>query len=485
MKRSVCLAWLLLPLFARAEVPAGALDLQRAIHQVIEKAEPSVACVLVSRSARYAEMGEGPTAAVPGKLGGFNPVRHLNFMNGPKLALIKRLDLADPDAVPDTFGSGIVIDAAGLILTNYHVIERATKIYVRLPGDAKGSYADIVGADARADLAVLRLITPLNVRPITIGDGGRVRKGDWVISLANLLGTGFRDGSASASWGIISNVRRRGPGPTDEIKRTKPLGNYSTLLQTDARLNFGCSGGAILNLEGELVGLSTSLAALTGGETAGGYAVPMTANMLRIIDVLKKGQEVEYGFLGVSVHPDVRPPVAGVLVQGVSPGTPAARAGIRGNDVITAIDGHPVRDNDDLFLHIASALAGNEVTVTLRGARTITARLVKAAHSEPFIASNQPKPVFGITVDYLSTVPGDGTIEAGVLIREIAVGSAGERKLGEWAAKSRLVIVAVDGEVVNTPAEFHKAARAKARLTLDVADTAADSPTPRQKVILP
>lgn len=485
MKRCVCLALILLPTLARAEVPSGAVELQRTIHQVIERAEPSVASILVSRSTKFADLGEGPTPGIPGKLGAFNPVRHMQFNNGPRLALVKRLDLSDPDSTPDSFGSGVVIDAGGFVLTNYHVIDRATKIFVRLPGDNRGSYADIVGADARSDLAVLKLISPLNLRPIAIGEGGRVRKGDWVVSLANLFNAGFRDGSASASWGIISNIRRRGPGPVDEIKRVKPLANYGTMLQTDARLNFGCSGGAILNLNGELVGLSTSMAAIAGGETAGGFAIPMTPNMLRIIDVLKKGQEVEYGFLGVAVHPDARPLGSGVLVQNVSAGTPAARAGIRGNDVITAIDGVRVSDNDDLFHNIATALAGNEITVTLRGGRTIAARLVKAAHSEPFIASNAPKPVFGITVDYLSTIPGDGAIDAGVLIREISAGSVADRKLGELAAKTRLVVVAVDGEVVNTPAEFYRAARGKARVTLDVADTAFDSALPRQKVTLP
>ncbi|WP_020470132.1 trypsin-like peptidase domain-containing protein [Zavarzinella formosa] len=485
MRRVLWCVWLLLPATAWAEIPPGALELQQTIHQVIEKAEPSVACVLVSRSGKYAELNEVPSPAIPGKLGGFNPIRHMRLADGVQLALVKRLDLADPEAVPDSFGSGVVLDATGLILTNYHVIEKATKIYVRLPGDSKGSYADIIGADSRADLAVLRVITPLTLKPITFGDGTRVRKGDWIVSLANLLGTGFRDGSPSASWGIISNIRRRGPGPTDEVKRTKPLTQYATLLQTDARLNFGCSGGAILNLNGELIGLSTSLAALTGGETAGGYAIPMSPNTRKIIDVLKQGQEVEYGFLGVSVQPDDKPVGGGILVRDVSPGTPAARAGIRGGDYITAIDGAPMREHDDLFLHIATALAGNESKITLRGGRTVSVRLVKASHSEPFIAANRPRPVHGITVDYLSTIPGDGAIESGVLIREIVPGSDADRKMGKKAANTRLVVVSVDGIAVNTPAEFYRAAQGKSRLTLDVADTDRDSATPREKVTLP
>lgn len=493
MSRCLWCACLLLPAAVRAEIPAGAVDLQKAIHQVIDTAEPSVACILVSRSGKYADLGEGPSAAIPGKLGAFTPGRHaVGQIDGPHLALVKRLNLADPEAVPESYGSGVVIDGAGLVLTNYHVIDKATKLFVRLPGDARGSYADIIGADARADLAVLKLINPpANLKPVAFGDGTKVRKGDWVVSLANLLGAGFRDGSPSASWGIVANVRRRGPGPADEVKRVKPLTQYAALLQTDARLNFGCSGGAILNLNGELVGLSTSLAALTGGETAGGYAVPMSPNVLKIIDVLKRGQEVEYGFLGVSVHPDNRPPGGGVAVTGVAPGTPAARAGIQAGDVITAIDGRPVREHDDLFLHIATALAGNEATVTysrdrpVAQVRTVVARLVKAAHAEPFIAANRPRPVFGITVDYLSTISGDGAIDAGVLIRDITPDTAGARKLGGRAAKTRLVVVSVNGVPVNTPAEFYREAHGKTTVTLDVADTDRDSEIPREKVTLP
>ncbi len=482
----LCLFLLSPPTAARAEIPAGALDLQRAIHDVIDKAEPSVACILVSRSGKYADLGEGPSSAIPGKLGAFTPGRHERFADGVQIALVKRLNLADPEAVPESYGSGVVIDAGGLILTNYHVIEKATKIFVRLPGDGRGSYADIIGADSRADLAVLKLITPPeNLKPIAIGDGSKARKGDWVISLANLLGTGFRDGSPSASWGIISNVRRRGPGPADEVKRTKPLTQYAVLLQTDARLNFGCSGGAILNLNGELVGLSTALAAVTGGETAGGFAVPISPNVLKILDVLKRGQEVEYGFLGVSVNPDDRPPGGGVLVRDVAPGTPAARAGIRARDVITAIDGHPVKEHDDLFLHVATALAGNETTVTLNGGRAVTTRLVKASHSEPFIAANRPRPVFGLTVDYLSTISGDGAIDSGVLVRDIAPGTAGARVLGERAAKTRLVVVAVNGVAVNTPAEFYREAQGKTSLILDVIDTDPDAKKTPEKVTLP
>src|SRR5258708_36480887 len=104
--------------------------------------------------------------------------------------------------------------------------------------------------------------------------------------MANPFAAGSRDGSPSASWGIISNLHRRASGVTSELERLKPLNHYGTLVQTDVRINLGCSGGALLNLDGELIGLTTSQAALAGSEAPGGYAAPFDSQMKKIIDVL-------------------------------------------------------------------------------------------------------------------------------------------------------------------------------------------------------
>lgn len=475
----------------RAEPPPEAVALQRTIHKLIDAAEPSVACVLVSRSDKYAEFGEGPTAAVPGKLGGFNAARHVRIGDGPRRELVKRLDLANPETVPEAYGSGVVIDPAGLVLTNFHVIDKATKVYVRLPGNNRGSYADIHAADGRSDLAVLRLISPLpDLKAIPIGDGGKVRKGDWVVALANPFATGFRDGSPSASWGIVSNVRRRAPapGPADEVKRAKALAQYPTLIQTDARLNLGSSGGALLNLDGELIGMTTALAAQTGGETPGGYAIPTDDNVRKMIDVLKRGEEVEYGFLGVTVNPELRGDGRGVVIADVAAGLPAARSGMAGGDVVTAINGHPVREQEDLFLNISAALAGTEAEIEVRrnGApRTFKVRLAKSSHTEPVIASNRPKPVFGLRVDYTSTLSLDSNPPDGVLVRDLEPGSAAEKKLKAWADRSRLLVTAVDGKQVPTPADFYRAAAGKGSVTVDVVEVSRDSEATRQRVTLP
>ena len=130
-------------------------------------------------------------------------------------------------------------------------------------------------ADSRSDLAVLALDKPVAVKAIKVGNGDAVEKGDYVLSLSNPFAAGFRDGSPSASWGIISNVRRRVPGSAREEDRGKSLHQYGTLLQTDARLNLGCSGGALIDLNGNLIGLTTSTAAISGGEVPGGFAVPI------------------------------------------------------------------------------------------------------------------------------------------------------------------------------------------------------------------
>src|SRR5262249_33076315 len=143
--------------------------------------------------------------------------------------------LDDPNQVPESYGSGVVIDEKGLVLTNYHVIREAVEGFVRLPGD-KASFADVFAPDPRSDFAVLKLRDAAKLQPLKalkLGDGGAVRKGQLVLSLANPYAAGFRDGSPSASWGVLSNVRRRAPGNLKEeiAGQAKSLHQYGTLLQ--------------------------------------------------------------------------------------------------------------------------------------------------------------------------------------------------------------------------------------------------------------
>ncbi|MGH7225926.1 MAG: S1C family serine protease, partial [Gemmataceae bacterium] len=380
---------LLIPLFVLVFLPASAwseernrladvLALQEAVHQSIARAEPSIACILVSRSDKYhAHTPAQPQA--PGRLGSFNlrDARARLADTDPEYQALARLDLSDPNNVPESYGSGVVLDEKeGLILTLAHVVRNATKIYVRLSG-GRGSWADIHALDPRSDLAVLRLIDRLpNLKALKLGDGGKLRKGDFILSLSNPFAAGLRDGSPSASWGIVSNLRRRATGvcsdvPNSDRNKQLPLYCFNTLIQTDTRMNLGCSGGALLNLQGELVGLMSSRAGIAGGETPGGFAVPLDAGMHRIIKVLLRGEEVEYGFLGVYLMQPDKVPKGHVRINALMIGGPAAQGGIRGpfypavgrGDFIHSINGSPVHTNDDLFLTVSLHLAGNPIRV--------------------------------------------------------------------------------------------------------------------------
>jgi S1-C subfamily serine protease len=410
-----------------------ALALQSAMEKAIEKVQPSVACILVAR-------GKDSSTFTP----------------------------ESPDFVPESYGSGVVIDEKGLILTNEHVVRGATSLYVRLPG-CKGCNAKLLASDERSDLAVIQLDKEgLKLKPIPLGDGGKARKGQFVLSVANPFATGFEDGSPSASWGIISNLRRRGPlrpqgdkkliGETDFVK---PLHYYGTLIQTDARLNLGCSGGALINLKGELIGLTTALAALGGSETPGGFALPIDAGMKRIIDKLKKGEEVEYGFLGVQFPGLEERRGEGVRILSAIPGGPAFKANIEGGSCILAINGVPVQTYNECYVLIGTQLAGTTVRIEWRtnggATRAEDVTLAKSfVPSNKFYASRKPRSVSGLRVDYASVLASSRLdrygIPAGVVIREVIRESPAD-KAGFQVNK---VIKSVNGRPVNSPAEFYR-----------------------------
>jgi serine protease Do len=462
------LALLLSPGLAEAgPADRDMLALQDAVQKAIARVEPGVACVLVSRSDAYRAIEErqgrrtDPASELPGHLGGFVVPPSFNTRDDDRHRALLALDLSHPDNVPESFGSGLVIDGSGLVLTCAHVVKNATKVYVRLPGGA-GSWADIHASDPRSDLAVLRLITPpRGLRPVSFGDGGNLRKGQFVVGVANPYAAGYRDGSPSASWGIVSNLRRRAPGAVTEGDRTlQSFHRYGTLVQTDVRLSNGCSGGALVNLDGEVVGITSALSALTGLDAPGGMAVPVDGRMLKIIEVLSRGEEVEYGFLGVKLGQELRTG-RGVTIMEVLPDGPAARAGMQPRDLLVSINGIPVRENDDLFLQIGSQLAGAETLLeVIRDDRRIKLPVVSLAKLYvvvPPLASRRPPAPGGLRVDYGSVLckGGDGPyVFDAVVIREVLPGSPA--KAIELLQPDR-VIKRVNGSPVTTPDEFYRA----------------------------
>jgi serine protease Do len=459
------------PLTARAQDDGDlrhAIALQKVMQRNIQQNEASIACILVSRSEFHPRDPQ-----YPGKLGVYEPYKlHLPDMSEiDRDKWRKKLDLADRNTIPAAFGSGVVVEADGLILTNYHVVQDAAKIYVRLPG-GKGSYADIHAADPRSDLAVLRLIQPVGaLKAITFGDADKLERGQFILTLTNPFAVGFRDGQPSASYGILSNIRRRGWLNVKEEDFTKPFHFYGTLLQTDARTNLGCSGGALLNLQGEMVGLMTSMAGIQGGETPGGFAVPITPGIRRVIDGLKRGDEIDYGFLGINFDEKHAAGQTHIQLTTIGPGSPADGK-LKEGDVLLSVNGQPLTQREDIFLTIGMHLAGSNVRMLVRRAgkeRAFDVTLAKLYVPGKRIASTAvTRPYFrGLRVDHTSLLiqqePRRQFIPSGVLVSEVQTNSPAERaklKVGD-------VITHVNAQRVTTPAAFYQAIN-EARLPVEM-----------------
>ena len=317
---------------------------------------------------------------------------------------------SDDTVVVGDYAAGVVIDASGLVVTVYHFLGQDCEYYVTT-SDHRIFKAVVKAADPRSDLAVLA-VEASDLVPIRLGAAERLRKGQIVIALGNPYAVA-QDGQVSASWGIVSNLHRKAPLTPSESEPTgKPtIHHFGTLIQTDAKLSFNTSGGALVNLSGEMVGLLTDLPFAPGFEKAAGYAYPVDATFRRALDRLKSGEEVEYGFLGL--QPDALPlaerlkGAQGTRVDRVVPGTPADRAGLRPLDVITAVDGNPVYDEDGLVLAVGSQPADGRVRLdVIRGERKfqVEVALTKYPVRGKKIITAPPRKWRGMAVEYVSAM---------------------------------------------------------------------------------
>ncbi|MGC5781439.1 DegQ family serine endoprotease [Methylobacterium sp. NFXW15] len=258
----------------------------------------------------------------------------------------------------NSLGSGFIIDASGIVVTNNHVIGDANDIQVILHDGTKLK-AEIVGKDPKIDLAVLR-VKPTAERPlkaVPFGDSEKMRPGDWVIAIGNPFGLG---GSVSA--GIVS---ARG--------RNIESGPYDNYIQTDAAINKGNSGGPLFNMDGEVIGINTAILSPTGGSVGIGFAVPSN-NAKTVIDQLREFGEVRRGWLGVRIQNvddataealGLKGGARGALVAGVDEKGPAKAAGIEVGDVIVKFNGTPVKASSDLPRIVASTPVGQKVDVAV------------------------------------------------------------------------------------------------------------------------
>ena len=280
----------------------------------------------------------------------------------------------DPRRMPERreggMGSGVIVGQDGYILTNNHVVDGAAKVTVELT-DGRALEAEVIGTDAPTDLAVLK-VDAADLQTLPLGDSDDVRVGDVVLAVGNPLGVG-----QTVTMGIVS-AKGRSTGGNGQ-------GAYEDFIQTDAPINRGNSGGALVNTDGELVGINSQILSPSGGNIGIGFSIP--ANMAQhVMTQLIEHGEVRRGRLGVTIQgitPDLARALelsaaAGALVSDVESGSPAESAGLERGDVITALNGQPVKDSNVLRNEIAELPPGSDVELTVRRdgkEQTVTARL--------------------------------------------------------------------------------------------------------------
>ncbi|QOV88131.1 S1C family serine protease [Humisphaera borealis] len=279
------------------------------------------------------------------------------------------------EALDRTVGTGFVIDSAGYIVTNEHVIGHAAQIWVTTD-DQRVYPAVVVGSDPRSDLAVLK-IAATHLPPVTLATG-ETRRGQWTMAVGNPYGLAG-DGEMSVSIGVVSAVGRSLPKLSGREDRL-----YQDLIQTTAQINPGNSGGPLFDLAGNVIGVNCAVILPVKQVNGIGFALPMGPRVRSIIDRLKSGQEVTYGYLGVrtSTPTDSEcraaglPGLCGARVDFIEPNSPAADADLKAGDIIASLGGSPVRDSEHFIRSVGDAAVGKDVSAKVyRGGKSVAVKL--------------------------------------------------------------------------------------------------------------
>ena len=439
---------------AAAQGTAGTLPASFA--DIAERVNPAVVSITSTETVKPKERGKGqPFHGDP-----------FEFFFGPGGPERRRFREPQPEEprFEQSGGSGFLIGDDGYILTNNHVVEDATKIKVNLTGDRHDYMAEVIGTDPSTDLALIHIKIDKKLPYLRLGDSDAMRVGDWVMAVGNPL-----QYEHTVTVGVVSAKGRVLPG----LSRDFSLDNF---IQTDAAINFGNSGGPLVNLAGDVIGVNTAISSVGQGI---GFAVPI--NVAKdIMGQLRAKGKVSRGYLGISlaeISPDLQEAWGlkddkGALVQSVVAGLPGDEAGIKKGDVIVAVDGRTIASRNEVVRLISAKDPGSTVKLTvLRNGKelTLTAKLADRAQyvgktgEEPESEGGAPEEPnekkLGISVDELTPavmqeleLPRDTT---GVVVTRVSrVSEAYDKNIGEGD-----VITEVNRVAVKSVADYRREIR--------------------------
>jgi serine protease Do len=374
-------------------------------------------------------------------------VQNNPFAGTPFAELFNRRQGGGGEAQPQTreaqsLGSGFIISADGIVVTNNHVISppdsraKLESITVTL-ADGTEYEADVIGADAASDLAVLKIRSNKTFPFVTFGDSSATRVGDWVVAIGNPFGLG---GTVTA--GIISAVyRSTGQGTA-----------YDRYLQTDASINRGNSGGPLFDMRGNVIGINNAIFSPSGGSVGIGFAIP-AETAAPIVEKLRAGQEIQRGYLGVRLQPIDEdyaaslglPKRRGELVQVVEDTSPAGKAGIKSGDVLTKVNGKDVTAEQTVSFLVANLQPGTVVPVeVLREGKRININVTLGKRPSEQELAAQTQTFDPDAEEPMAPGTSDQTIEQKLGMQVMSMSAAVARSLGIPADTKGVVIAAVD-----------------------------------------
>jgi serine protease Do len=368
----------------------------------------------------------------------------------------------DSGQVRESLGSGFIVDPKGYIITNYHVIEKADKIYVKLSTDPdnqdEGRPARVIGVDKATDLAVIKIETSTPLPTVKLGNSDTAQVGDWVEAIGSPFAL-----SQTVTAGIISAKNRTiQPGAS---------GQFQHFIQTDAAINPGNSGGPLLNMNGEVVGVNTAIYTQSNGYQGIGFAMPSNTVAEIYNDLISPSHKVVRGSIGIQFRPGLSGAVNrvygfknGVLVQLIQPGGPAEKAGLKAGDIITHVDGRAVKDGDDLVSEIASRRPGSTIrlgylrdgkpadtTVTIGDRDKVFADLgTQQAEGNPDEKGDASEAKLGIAVREASPAITSKLHTSGVVIQSVRSGSFADLQ----GLEPGLVITRINKQPTGTREQF-------------------------------